>query len=346
MTAGVYRKRVFCADLVVGDVVEELFCVERVERRTARDDRPYLRLRLVDRTGAVTAMVWDEVEAVLAALEEGGYARVRGAVEEFRGDLQLKVSGAEAWADDVDPEDFLRRGPVPGEVSLAGIRELADEIADPWIGRLAREFLDDRAFAAAFAAAPAAKVNHHAYVGGLAEHTLSVMRLCAAVADHYGDLDRDLLVAGAFLHDIGKTVEIAVEPGFPYTEEGTLLGHIPLGYAMVRERIAGIPGFPPDIAVDLGHLVLSHQGELEWGSPVQPRTLEALVLHFVDNLDSKVATGRTHLEGIDEGHGPYVRSLGRSLFRRAVRQAILEPPARVGGGPDRGEPTLFDLTDR
>ena len=205
-----------------------------------------------------------------------------------------------------------------------------------------RAFLDDREFTAAFAAAPAAKINHHAYVGGLAEHTLSVMRLCAAAADHYGDLDRDMLVAGAFLHDIGKTQEIAVEPGFPYTEEGALLGHIPIGYGMLRERSAAIPGFPREIAVDLGHLVLSHQGELEWGSPVQPRTIEALVLHFIDNLDSKVTTARTHLEGIDEGQGPYVRSLGRSLFRRAVREANLEPPARVGGGPDRGEPTLFD----
>ncbi|HJU87579.1 MAG TPA: HD domain-containing protein [Gemmatimonadota bacterium] len=343
MSGDVYRKQVFCADLAVGDAVEELFCVERVERRTARDERPYLRLRLVDRTGAVTAMVWEEVEKILEALEEGGYARVRGAVEDFRGDLQLKVAGAEPWREPVDPEDFLRRGPVPGDVSMAGIRELADTIADPWIARLVRSFLDDREFTAAFAAAPAAKLNHHAYVGGLAEHTLSVMLLCAAAADHYGDLDRDLLIAGAFLHDVGKTVEIAVEPGFPYTEEGTLLGHIPLGFAMVRERIAAIAAFPREIAVDIGHLVLSHQGELEWGSPVQPRTIEALVLHFADNLDSKVATARTHLEGIAEGQGPYVRSLGRSLFRRAARQAILEPPARVGGGPDRGEPTLFDV---
>ena len=343
MNGALYRKQVFCADLAVGDMVEELFCVERVERRTARDERPYLRLRLVDRTGAVTAMVWDEVEKILEALEEGGYARVRGAVEDFRGDIQLKVAGAEPWGEAIDPEDFLRRGPVPGDVSMAGIRELAETIADPWIARLVGAFLDDREFAAAFAAAPAAKVNHHAYVGGLAEHTLSVMHLCAAAAEHYGDLDRDLLIAGAFLHDIGKTVEIAVEPGFPYTEEGTLLGHIPLGFSMMRERISAIEGFPREIAVDLGHLVLSHQGELEWGSPVQPRTSEALVLHFVDNLDSKVATARTHLEGIAEGHGPYVRSLGRSLFRRAARQAILEPPARVGGGPDRGEPTLFDI---
>lgn len=341
MTPDLYRKRVFCADLSVGDAVEELFCVERVERRTGRGGA-FLRVSLVDRTGSVTAMVWDDVETILGALIEGGYARVRGDVETFRGDLQLRVAGAERWNDGVDPADFLRRGPVPGEVSLAGIRELAASIADPWISRLLHSFLGDEELAAAFAAAPAAKVNHHAYVGGLAEHTLSVMRLCTAAADHYGDLDRDLLIAGAFLHDIGKTVEIAVEPGFPYTEEGTLLGHIPIGYAMVRERIARIDGFPRGIAVDLGHLVLSHQGELEWGSPVQPRTAESLVLHFVDNLDSKVATARTHLAGVDAGHGPYVRSLGRSLFRRAARATSVEPPARVGGGPDIDEPTLFD----
>lgn len=342
MTAEPYRKRVFCADLSIGDAVEELFCIERVERRSGKGGA-YLRVTLVDRTGSVTAMVWDDVDAILAALTEGGYARVGGEVETWRGEPQLKISSAESWTAEIDPGDFLRRGPIPGEVSLAGIRELAASIADPWIARLVRSFLDDGKLAAALAAAPAAKLNHHAYVGGLAEHTLSVMRLCDAAAAHYGDLDRDLLVAGAFLHDIGKTVEIAVEPGFPYTEEGTLLGHIPLGYALVRERIAAIEGFPSEIAIDLGHLVLSHQGELEWGSPVQPRTAEALVLHFVDNLDSKVATARTHLEGVAGGQSSYVRSLGRSLFRRAARQVSAEPPARVGGGPDRGEPTLFDI---
>lgn len=336
-----YRKRVFVRDLAVGDAVHEVFCVERVERRTGRNG-VFLRVSLVDRTGTLTAMVWEEVEPLLETLVEGGFARVRGDIETYRGDLQLKVTGAERLETGVDPADYLPRGPVPGEESLAGIRELARSIRDPWIARLVDAFLDDRAVTATFAAAPAAKLNHHAYVGGLAEHTLSVMRLCAAAADHYGDLDRDLLLAGALLHDIGKTVEIAVEPGFPYTERGTLLGHIPLGFAMVRERIAGIPGFPESIATDIGHLVLSHQGELEWGSPVQPRTAEALVLHFVDNLDSKVATARTHLEGIEEGQGPYVRSLGRSLFRRAARETP-EPPAHVGGGPDReDEPTLFD----
>jgi 3'-5' exoribonuclease len=342
MSPATYRKRVFSADLSVGDAVEELFCVERVERRFTQGGGPYLRVSLVDRTGSVTAVVWEEVEAILEALVEGGYARVRGAVGEYRGGPQLKITGAERWTEAVNPEDFMRRGPVPGEVSLEGIRELTASIADPWIARVVRSFLDDRDFAAALAAAPAAKVNHHAYVGGLAEHTLSVMRLCADAAEHYGDLDRDLLVAGAFFHDIGKTAEIAVEPGFPYTEEGTLLGHIPIGYAMLRERIARIDGFPQEIATDLGHLVLSHQGELEWGSPVQPRTIEAMVLHFVDNLDSKVATARTNLAGIEAGHGPFVRSLGRSLFRRAAREAPVEPPARVGGGPDRDEPTLFD----
>ncbi|HET6617299.1 MAG TPA: HD domain-containing protein [Gemmatimonadota bacterium] len=342
MSPALYRKRVFCADLSVGDTVEEIFCVERVERRTARGGGPYLRVSLVDRSGSMTAMVFDDVEALFGALVEGEYARVRGAIEDYRGDLRLKMTGAERWTEEVDPADFMLRGPVPGDVSLAGIRELASSIADPWISRVLRSFLDDGEFTSAFTAAPAAKVNHHAYVGGLAEHTLSVMRLCADAAEHYGELDRDLLVAGAFLHDIGKTAEIAVEPGFPYTEEGTLLGHIPLGYAMLRERIARMADFPQDVATDLGHLVLSHQGELEWGSPVQPRTVEALVLHFIDNLDSKVATARTNLAGIEAGHGPFVRSLGRSLFRRAAREAAVEPPARVGGGPDRDEPTLFD----
>ena len=340
-----YRKSVFCADVRIGDKVHEVFCLARVERRAKSGGESFLRLSLADRSGEIAGVAWDDVDALLAVLVEGGYARVLGEVGDFRGAPQIKVLGAEAVEGPLDPEDFLARGPIEPAVSIAGIRALAATIGDRWLRALVASFLDDPAFATVFAAAPAAKANHHAYVGGLAEHTLSVMRLCAAAAKHYGDLDGDLLLAGAFLHDIGKTAEIAVEPGFPYTEEGTLLGHIPIGFAMVRERIARIPGFPREIAMDLEHLILSHQGELEWGSPVQPRTTEALVLHFVDNLDSKVATARTHLAGIEAGHGPYVRSLGRSLFRRAVREASTEPPARVGGGPDRGEPSLFDRVD-
>jgi 3'-5' exoribonuclease len=264
------------------------------------------------------------------------------------------VIGAETAPGAVDPAEFLPRGPVPPEASMAGIRALVGTMRDRWLRALLESFLDDPGFAAEFAAAPAGKRNHHAYVGGLAEHTHSIMELCALVVGHYPGVDRDLLLAGAFCHDIGKTRELAVQPGFPYTEEGELLGHIPLGFAMVRERAATLPGFPADRLTDLGHLVLSHQGELEWGSPVQPRTLEAIVLHFLDNLDSKVATARHHLAGVESGRTGWIRPLGRTLFRRGpAEEAPPPPPASPGGGPDAppaggdagGAPSLFDELD-
>lgn len=358
MSDAIHHKEVFCDQLEIGQRVDEVFCLSRVERRQRSNGEPFLRLVLVDRSGEVNGVAWDDVDALLEVLEEGGYARIRGDVGDFRGELQVKVTGAEP-AGRIDPAEYLARSPVPVEASMAGIRRLVDTVEDPPLKRLLDGFLADPEFAAAFAAAPAAKANHHAYVGGLAEHTLSVMEMCDRAADHYPGVDRDLLLAGAFCHDIGKTVELAVEPGFPYTEQGELLGHIPLGFAMVRERAARIEGFPVDRATDLGHLVLSHQGQLDWGSPVQPRTLEAIVLHFVDNMDSKVATAKTHLAGVESGRTAYVRALGRTLFRRAPTEAepgpvpVEEgsgtgppgdaPPAERAAAPD--SPSLFDEMD-
>ncbi|HKY61118.1 MAG TPA: HD domain-containing protein [Gemmatimonadota bacterium] len=326
-----YRKQVFCADLKIGQEVSEVFCVGRVQRRMGRNG-PFLTLEFVDRSGRIPGVAWDEVDALAERLVEGGYAKVGGRVTDFRGEPQIQVVEAIEAPTALEPSEYLPVGPVPPERSIEGIRRLARTIADDGLRRLVVGFLDDPGFLRRFEAAPAAKLHHHAYVGGLAEHTLSVMGLCADLADHYRDLDRDLLLTGAFCHDLGKVRELAIEPGFPYTEEGQLVGHIVLGYEMVRDR-AREAGLSAERAVDLGHLVLSHQGEHQWGSPVEPRTLEALVLHFLDNLDSKVASARPHLAGIESGRTNYIRSLGRSLFRRGTKEG--QPPARPGNGPDR-----------
>lgn len=347
----IYRKKVFCTDLEIGQEVSEVFCVGRVQRRMGRSG-PFLTLEFVDRSGRIPGVAWDEVDALAERLVEGGYARVGGRVTDFRGEPQIQVAEAGPAPGALEPSEYLPTGPVPAERSLEGIRRLAGTIADSGLRRLVLGFLYDPVFTRRFAVAPAAKFHHHAYVGGLAEHTLSVMGLCADAADRYADLDRDLLIAGAFCHDLGKVRELAVEPGFPYTEEGQLMGHIVLGYEMVHDR-ARETGLAAERMVDLGHLVLSHQGELEWGSPVEPRTLEALVLHFLDNLDSKVASARPHLALVESGRTAYVRSLGRTLFRRRPANSALEdrsvaePPARVGGGPDGAtdDPSLFDAPE-
>lgn len=350
MTADLYRKQVFSVDLKLGDAVDEVFCVSRSERRSGRRGL-FLRLEFLDRSGRIAGVAWDRPEELAAILVEGDFVRIRGRVGEYQGRPQVEVLGAEAVREPLERGEYLPTGPVPGEESVAAIRRIADSLRDIHLAGLVRAFLDDPEFSPAFAAAPAAKLHHHAYVGGLAEHTRSVMELCLLATDHYPELDRDLLLAGAFCHDIGKTLELSIEPGFPYTEEGTLIGHIPLGFRMVGERIRSLADFPADRATDLGHLVLSHQGELEWGSPVEPQTLEAIVLHFIDNLDSKIASARIHLSEVESGRTGYVKSLGRSLFRRGPVAPASEsegrpPPFVTGGGPeDLLPPTLFDGVD-
>jgi 3'-5' exoribonuclease len=309
-----YRKRVYCADLGSGEQVDEVFCVTQANRKVGRNG-PFLSLEFVDRSGRIPGVAWENADALAVTLVEGAFVRVRGVVTDYRGQPQIQVEAAEP-APQVDPAEYLPRAPVSGSESVVAIRRLAESITGPFLKRLIMGLLDDPHFVERFSAAPAAKVNHHAYVGGLAEHTRSVMDLCALAAGYYADLDRDLLLAGAFLHDLGKIDELAVEPGFPYTEAGSLLGHVAMGYAFVRERIARIDGFPADVATDVLHLVLSHQGELEWGSPVKPQTLEAIVLHHLDNLDSKVTSARTHLDVAAGSRTGYIRSLQRSLFRR------------------------------
>jgi 3'-5' exoribonuclease len=309
-----YRKRVFCVDLDSGERVDEVFCVTRVSRKVGRSG-PFLSLEFADRSGRIPGIAWDNADELATTLVEGTFARVRGVVTDYRGQPQIQVEAAEP-APQVYLGEYLPRAPVSGSESVAGIRRLAESITEPSLRQLVVGLLDDPQFVERFSVAPAAKINHHAYVGGLAEHTRSVMELCELAAAHYPDLDRDLLLAGAFLHDLGKIDELAVEPGFPYTEVGSLLGHIALGYAYIRERIAAIEGFPEELATDIAHLVLSHQGELEWGSPIKPQTLEAIVLHHLDNLDSKVTAARAHLDDATTSRTGYVRSLQRSLFRR------------------------------
>jgi len=327
-----YRKSVWCAEVVAGQDVEEVFCISRLERRTGKSGGAFLRLVLVDRSGTLAGVAFDEVERLQELITEGGYARFRGRIDTFNEAPQLKVETAEPVApSELDLMEFLPRGETPGEESVARIRELLGTMRNAHLQRLVLSFLDDPAFAPLFRDAPAAMLNHHAYVGGLAEHTHSLMRLCDLACVHYPDLDRDLLLAGAFFHDIGKTRELAVKPGFPYTEEGTLVGHIAIGYAMVMERIDRTAGFPADLRTDVGHMILSHQGELEWGSPVKPQTVEAMTLHYLDNLDAKLATARPHLAGVESGRTSYVRSLGRALFRRgASAEALPDVADRPG----------------
>lgn len=319
-----------------GEVLRACFYVVEYRADTTRAGQPYLRLRLADRHGLLEGMVWEEVERYAPHVRQGGYVGVSGRVGSYNGRKQIRIDILAAVR--VAPEEtefFLPRGerdPDGMERELIG---LVASVADPGLRAVLERTLDPATrLGRLFRSAPAAKRNHHAYVGGLLEHTLSVAGACEGLARHYGaDVDRDLLIAGALLHDIGKTREIALAPGFPYTDEGRLLGHIVMGLADVDAAARAVPELPERRRTLLLHLIASHQGRYEWQSPREPLTLEALLLHYADDVDAKVAQVRGRLaDAPSGGWSDYDRSLGREFLRHGE-----EAGARAGAGEEDGD---------
>jgi len=260
------------------------------EKRLAltRAGKPYLSLWLADRTGRIEAKVWEEAEPLSSRIQEGMLCDVEGTAGSYQGRLQLTLSRLEPGPEPKEWDPYVESAPEPASTMLKALRELLGTLRQPHLKALVERFLADRDFVSDFKKAPAAKNFHHSYLGGLLEHTLSVCRLAAQTAPLLPRLDRDLLLAAAFVHDLGKIRELTPPPVINYTPEGRLVGHLVLGSAMVEEKLQGIKGFPRDTALRLHHLILSHHGEYEFGSPKRPKFLEATVLHLLDDLDAKV----------------------------------------------------------
>lgn len=303
-----------------GDIYNACYFLVSVQTLRTKADKPYLRLQLQDVHGALEGRVWEMAEQVAESLRDGMYVGVRGRVEVFNGERQLRVEDiAQIRVGLDDLEHFMPRSPRdPDEMD----RELADLIAsvedDALRALLERMLGAGTNLGAGFRLAPAAKYNHHAYLGGLIEHTLSITHVCDMLGAHYQPyIDRDLLIAGALLHDIGKIREIGARAGFPYTDEGKLLGHIVLGMQMVADAAAAVPQLTPQRLTLLQHLIASHQGRYEWQSPREPRTLEAYVLHYADDLDAKMQHAISMIGTVSGAAGwtGYDRSLGRELYR-------------------------------
>lgn len=303
------------------DEVSACFTIQSFSVGRTRSDAPFLRLQLSDCYGRVEARMWDNVDDVAGSLRTGMYVGVRGRLERFQEERQLRVEELAPLAVGLDDLVlFLPRSARSPDQMDAELSALIASVADAPLRTLLEAMLGAHTDTGhAFRLAPAAKQNHHAYLGGLLEHTLSMTRVCILLADHYGAaLDRDLLIAGALLHDIGKVREIGARAGFPYTDEGKLLGHILIGLQMVAEVAANVPDLGHSRLLLLQHLIASHQGRYEWQSPREPRTLEALVLHYADDLDAKMAQASALLGAIDGGWSAYDRSLGRDFLRHIV----------------------------
>jgi 3'-5' exoribonuclease len=307
-------ERVAICDLKPGAVVSGLYVLAARETRNTKAGKPFFKLRLSDRTGAIDCTVW-ETDACAQGLKTGDLVLVTARVGEYMGRPQLEATAVLAAPPGVaNPQDFL---PCTyrdvGE--LRGFLQFhVDSVTDPDFSALLERFFGDAGFVDNFAVAPAAKLYHHAYLGGLLEHTVAVAEMCEFVAQQYGRVDRDLLLTAALLHDVGKTEELSYETVIDFTDAGRFLGHVIQGVTLVSARAKEIPSFPEAKLQQLLHCVVSHHGELEWGSPKRPKTIEALILHHVDNLDAKV---KGFLEIVDGSRDAPWTDL-RNLFRRPL----------------------------
>jgi 3'-5' exoribonuclease len=290
-------KRQYVKDLKPGVPIDDIFFVTRRDIKERRDGAPFLTFDLMDKTGNVAGIMWDRVEDAISCVEPGGFFRIQGKLGNYQGRPQLTVSVIyPADPKEIDRDDFLRATERDRSEMMSELRGYIEAVENTHLSKLLAAFFDDREFTDQFVMAPAAVQVHHAYLGGLLEHTVMMARLADKIPAIYTEVDRDLLMTGIILHDVGKTAEYVYESVLDHTYDGRLLGHIVIGYEMVRDKIGRIPGFPKELARMLLHIVLSHHGQMEFGSPKTPKFVEALIVHFLDNLDARVAMFRETIQ--------------------------------------------------
>lgn len=288
--------KIFISEIKDRDHVESVFLVKDKSLAMAKNGKPYMTLQLMDKSGDMEGRIWDNVDAITLKFEKNDFISVRSKASVYLGKMQLIISElSKVPEEEVRLADFLPEAERNIEEMIAELEALVESLEDESLLRLLSSFFKEPEFLSLYRIAPAAKGMHHVYLGGLLEHSLSVARLVDVIAPLYPGLNRDLLVAGALLHDVGKVREMTYLRSFDYTDEGKLLGHITIGTEMVQEKIAAIPGFPSELAMLLKHMILSHHGQYEFGSPKRPKTIEATILNYLDDLDSKINGIRTHI---------------------------------------------------
>jgi 3'-5' exoribonuclease len=319
-------KDIFIADLAKFEEqsVTAFFSASTKSLRDKKDGGKYLALVLTDRTGSMEARMWDNAAEASPEFEQGDVVKLKAQVCRYQERLQMKVERIRAALDgEYDPADFLPATTKDVDGLWAELNAYVDSFRDPHLKALLRAFLDDPEIASAFRQAPAAKAMHHAWLGGLLEHVVSLMGVCELAAKHYPEIHRELLLTGALLHDIGKLHELVWKKSFDYTIQGQLLGHITIGYGMIEKKLETLPDFPPRLRVLVEHMVLSHHGHYEFGSPKLPMIPEAILLHYLDDMDAKMQTVRSEFSraataGRDGAQmTEWVRALERPLLDTA-----------------------------
>ncbi len=345
------------------EVVTTFFCLASVAVRERKGGGgQYLALLLADKTGQLEARMWEEFAEVLTSCTEGCYVKAQGQISKYQGKFQITLSRLRsAEAAEVEPADFVPASRFEIAAMDGELRGYVAGFRNPWLQRLVLGFLDDPEIGPAFRVAPAAKRLHHAWLGGLLEHVLHLVRVCRAVAPCYPEVNPDLLVAGAILHDIGKVRELSWRSSFEYTLEGQLVGHIAIGQRMLAERIAALDAearaaavgngtapvlFPQPLRLLLEHMLLAHHGKLEFGSPKLPMTPEALLLSALDDLEAKFQTARGEFTAAQAaGRGAeqtteWVRSMERNLFDSRRYIEVVDTAREPSAASETSQPVI------
>ncbi len=328
-------RRRFIKQLADGENIEEVFLIVEKQLRANRNGNLYLQLELRDRTGSISARLWNAGEQVVRSFEEGDFLLVKGKVQLFQGALQIILNHVDRVpSEKVELAEFLPHTEQDVSKLYERLRILLMKASNPHLRALAECFLMDQELMDRFCRSPAGIRNHHAYVGGLLEHVVTLMEAADRLAPLYPELDRDLLVMGIFLHDIGKTHELTYDRSFGYSDEGQLIGHLIIGVEMLNERVQQVPDltgepFPRELLLRLKHMILSHHGTYEFGSPKLPMTPEAIALHHLDNFDAKVHSfTRDIREDANAGSAwtPFNQALQRRLFKGGAGSEELVSP--------------------
>ncbi|MBI1896067.1 MAG: HD domain-containing protein [Acidobacteria bacterium] len=326
-------KSAYVSGLQPNQIVSSIFLVQYKDIRQKRTGEPYLALVLGDRTGEIEAKMWDNVAEVMDTFARDDFLKVRGLAQVYQNRLQFTVHRLQKQSEsEIDHSDFFPTSRRDPEEMFTELRGIISAISNPHLRCLLEALFDDAEIARRYKIAPAAKTVHHAYLGGLLEHVLSLCALARFTASHYPAVDLDLLLAGIILHDLGKIYELSYDRSFAYTSEGQLLGHMIIALRMIDEKRRALPDFPQRLRTLLEHMIISHHGELEFGSPKVPLFPEALLLHHLDNLDSKMECMRAFLQkdkSLDGCWTAYNPALERTVLKKSryLDDAPEEPPA-------------------
>ncbi|MBN1299506.1 MAG: HD domain-containing protein [Actinobacteria bacterium] len=346
-------KNQFIKDLKPQSPVDSVFLISRKNIKKKKNNEQYCILSLMDKSGSIDAIFWTEACIALDLLkkgrfEEGTYVKVTGTVSEYRGIKQLDINSIKDLGKDegkiISSADFVKTAKRSADDMISELKQMYLGFGNKYLKKLMSLFFDNDAFAEAFCFSPAAVQYHHAYVGGLIEHSLSAAKICDFLSSCYDNIDRELLISGALLHDVGKMEEYYTENNgaiIKMSDKGKLLGHITIGYGMVLDKIESIKDFPPELRDRLLHIILSHHGHKEFGSPKRPKTLEAFIVYHVDHMDADIGGFNAILEdnAYSEDWSEYLKNFERALYIKAP--AYLENKSINASGPENGQDGLF-----